>query len=237
MPFELCNAPATFQCCMIAIFHELIENSMEVFMDDFSVFGSSFDHCLKNPEKMLKRCEETNLVLNWEKCHFIVKEESFSAIRSQVLGLRSIKQKLRAKIRDLFLEDQLMAISDKNNKPCGPLGGHHDIATTTRKVFEAGFYWPHIFRDAQAQAFPTNDAQNVVNFLKRLFARFGIPKALISDRGTHFCNHQVEKSMKRLYLMRKSLEVIRKFHWMILGGQFNQLSHVSSPLLSKPREY
>ncbi|GKB60233.1 putative nucleotidyltransferase, ribonuclease H [Tanacetum coccineum] len=74
MPFGLCNAPTTFQRCMTAIFHELIEDSMEVFMDDFSVFGSSFDHCLKNLEKMLKRCEETNLVLNWEKCHFMVKD-------------------------------------------------------------------------------------------------------------------------------------------------------------------
>ncbi|GJT25885.1 reverse transcriptase domain-containing protein [Tanacetum coccineum] len=52
----------------------LIEDSMEVFMDDFSVFGSSFDHCLKNLEKMLKRYEETNLVLNLEKCYFMVKE-------------------------------------------------------------------------------------------------------------------------------------------------------------------
>ncbi|GKE43145.1 reverse transcriptase domain-containing protein, partial [Tanacetum coccineum] len=49
----------------------------------------------------------------------------------------------------------------------------------------------------EAHAFPTNDARNVVNFLKRLFARFGIPKALISDRGTHFCNYQMEKAMKR----------------------------------------
>ncbi|GJW67298.1 putative nucleotidyltransferase, ribonuclease H [Tanacetum coccineum] len=74
MPFGLCNAPATFQRCMTAIFHELIEDSMEVFMDDFSIFGISFDHCLKNLEKMLKRYEEANLVLNWEKCHFMVKE-------------------------------------------------------------------------------------------------------------------------------------------------------------------
>ncbi|GJR38135.1 reverse transcriptase domain-containing protein [Tanacetum coccineum] len=74
IPFGLCNALITFQRCMTAIFHELIEDSIEVFMDDFSVFGSSFDHCLKNLEKMLKRCEETNLVLNWEKCHFMVKE-------------------------------------------------------------------------------------------------------------------------------------------------------------------
>ncbi|GKE97675.1 retrovirus-related pol polyprotein from transposon 17.6, partial [Tanacetum coccineum] len=48
MPFGLCNSPAAFQRCMTTIFHELIEDSMEVFMDDFSVFGSSFDHCLKN---------------------------------------------------------------------------------------------------------------------------------------------------------------------------------------------
>ncbi|GJV43595.1 reverse transcriptase domain-containing protein [Tanacetum coccineum] len=74
MPFGLCNPPATFQRCMTATFHELIKDSMEVFMEDFSVFGSSFDHCLKNLEKMLKRCEETNLVLDWEKCHFMVKE-------------------------------------------------------------------------------------------------------------------------------------------------------------------
>nr|GEY85516.1 hypothetical protein [Tanacetum cinerariifolium] len=52
MPFRLCNAPATFHRCMTTIFHKLIEDSMEVFMDDFSVFGNSFHHCLKNIEKM-----------------------------------------------------------------------------------------------------------------------------------------------------------------------------------------
>ncbi|GJT60218.1 reverse transcriptase domain-containing protein [Tanacetum coccineum] len=129
----------------------------------------------------------------------------------------------KAEIRDLFPEERLMAISNKNNEPCGPSGGHNGIATTARKVFEAGFYWLHIFRDAnfmgpfpssngnkyilvaidyvskwvEAKAFPTNDVRNVVNFLKRLFAQFGIPKALISDRGTHFCNYQIEKAMKR----------------------------------------
>ncbi|GJT55112.1 RNA-directed DNA polymerase [Tanacetum coccineum] len=71
MPFGLCNAPTTFQHYMMAIFHELIEDSMEIFMNDFSISGSSFDHCLQNLEKMLKRCEETNLILNWKKCHFM----------------------------------------------------------------------------------------------------------------------------------------------------------------------
>ncbi|GJU01440.1 reverse transcriptase domain-containing protein [Tanacetum coccineum] len=161
----------------------------------------------------------------------------------------------RAEIRDLFREERLMAISDKNNESC--------TNSSTIKVFEAGFYWTHIFRDArklvlvynacqragnislrdetpqkyiqvceifdvwgidfmgpfplsnrnkyvlvaidyvskwvEAQAFPTTDARNVVNFLKRLFGRFGIPKALISDWGTYFCNHQIEKAMKRLF--------------------------------------
>ncbi|GKB81362.1 reverse transcriptase domain-containing protein [Tanacetum coccineum] len=74
MPFGLCNAPGTFQRCMMAIFHDMIEMTMEVFMDVFSVFGDSYDSCLSNLEKMLKRCEDTNLVLNWEKCHFMCRE-------------------------------------------------------------------------------------------------------------------------------------------------------------------
>ncbi|GJR08599.1 reverse transcriptase domain-containing protein [Tanacetum coccineum] len=63
----LCNAPGTFQRCMMAIFHDMIEKTMEVFMDDFSVFGDSFSTCLTHLEKMLKRCEDTNLSLNWGK--------------------------------------------------------------------------------------------------------------------------------------------------------------------------
>ncbi|GJV96734.1 reverse transcriptase domain-containing protein [Tanacetum coccineum] len=74
MPFGLCNAPGMFQRCMMAIFHDMIEKMMEVFMDDFSVFGNSFGTCLSHLDKMLKRCEDTNLCLNWEKSHFMVKE-------------------------------------------------------------------------------------------------------------------------------------------------------------------
>nr|GEW12926.1 reverse transcriptase domain-containing protein [Tanacetum cinerariifolium] len=74
MPFGLCNAPGTFQRCMVAIFHDMIEKTIEVFMDDFSVFENSFQSCLSHLEKMLKKCEDTNLCLNWEKSHFMVKE-------------------------------------------------------------------------------------------------------------------------------------------------------------------
>nr|GEW92031.1 reverse transcriptase domain-containing protein [Tanacetum cinerariifolium] len=74
MPFGLCNAPDIFQRCMLAIFYNMVEKTMEVFMDDFSVFGNSFENCLSRLDKMLQRCEDTNLSLNWEKSHFMVKE-------------------------------------------------------------------------------------------------------------------------------------------------------------------
>nr|GEU68176.1 reverse transcriptase domain-containing protein [Tanacetum cinerariifolium] len=93
-PFRLCNAPGTFQRCMMAIFHDVIEKTMEVFMDDFLVFGDSFSSCLSHLDTMLQRCEETNLVLNWEKCHFMVKE-------GIVLGHKISKNRLevdRAKV-------------------------------------------------------------------------------------------------------------------------------------------
>nr|GEV44559.1 reverse transcriptase domain-containing protein [Tanacetum cinerariifolium] len=60
--------------CMMAIFHDMIEKTMEVFMDDFSIFRNSFETCLSHLEKMLKRCEHTNLCLTWKKSYFMVKE-------------------------------------------------------------------------------------------------------------------------------------------------------------------
>ncbi|KAL4313371.1 hypothetical protein GQ457_01G023110 [Hibiscus cannabinus] len=74
MPFGLCNAPATFQRCMTAIFSDMNEDCIEIFMDGFSTFGDDFDSCLSNLEKVLTRCKESNLVLNWEKFHFMVDE-------------------------------------------------------------------------------------------------------------------------------------------------------------------
>jgi len=66
MPFGLCNAPATFQRCMMSIFSDYVERIIEVFMDDFMVYGDSFDKCLESLSLVLKKCIETNLVLNYE---------------------------------------------------------------------------------------------------------------------------------------------------------------------------
>ncbi|GJT08680.1 reverse transcriptase domain-containing protein [Tanacetum coccineum] len=479
MPFGLCNAPGTFQRCMMAIFHDMIEKTMEVFMDDFSVFGDNFDSCLSNLERMLKRCEDTNLVLNWEKCHFMCKEgivlghkisksgievdrakvdviaklphpttvkgvrsflghagfyrrfiQDFSKISRPIThlletkhfqpihyasktmteaqihytttekemlavvyafekfrpylvlsksivytdhsALKYLMNKQDAKPRllrwVLLLQEFDITILDKKGsenlaadhlsrlenphkdvlenkdinehfpletlgvisngstpwfadfanyhagnfiikgmstqqkrkffkdvkhyfwddpylfricadqiirrcvsghealeilKACheGPTGGHHSANLTARKVFDAGFFWPTIYRDAhsmikscdtcqrqgkisqrdempqnaiqvceifdiwgidfmgpfpsskgnkyilvavdylskwvEAKALPTNDARVVVKFLKSLFARFGTPRAIISDRGTHFCNDQFAKVMSK----------------------------------------
>ncbi|GJQ99815.1 reverse transcriptase domain-containing protein [Tanacetum coccineum] len=125
IPFGLCNAPATFQRCMTAIFHELIEDSMEIML-----------------------LQEFDIEIRDKKGAENLAADHLSRLENPNLGKLT-----KAKIRDLFLEERLMAISDKNNEPwymaedevarilrqchSRPSGGHHGIATTTRKVFEA----------------------------------------------------------------------------------------------------
>ena len=72
MPLGLCNAPVTFQICMLSIFSDMVEHIMEVFIDDITIYGSTFEECLVNLETVLSRCIEKDLALNWEKCHFMV---------------------------------------------------------------------------------------------------------------------------------------------------------------------
>ncbi|XP_022855332.1 uncharacterized protein LOC111376601, partial [Olea europaea var. sylvestris] len=95
MPFGLCNAPSTFQRCMMAIFSDRIEKFIEVFMDDFSVFGSSFDECLEHLSLVLQWCTKTNLVLNWEKCHFMVQEGIVLGHRISVKGIEVDRAKIQ----------------------------------------------------------------------------------------------------------------------------------------------
>nr|GEW92471.1 DNA-directed DNA polymerase [Tanacetum cinerariifolium] len=199
MPFGLCNSPGTFQRCMMELFHDMIENTKEVFMDDFLVIEDSFSSCLSHLDTMLQRC--------------VHDQEAFDIL-----------------------------------KAChkGPTRGHHGANFTSKKVFDAGFFWPTIYRDAhdlvkscdscqrqgkisqrdempqnviqvceifyvwgidfmgpfsssrgnryilvavdylskwvEAKALPTNDARVVVKFLKSLFARFRTPRAIISDQ-------------------------------------------------------
>ncbi|GJR85440.1 reverse transcriptase domain-containing protein [Tanacetum coccineum] len=232
---------------MLVIFHDMIEESVEVFMDDFFVFGNSFETCLNNLDKMLQRCKDAHLVLNWEKCHFMFKEGIVLGHKVSSAGLEVDKAKID--------------VISKLPPPTNIKGGHYGPNVTAKKVLDSGFYWPTIIKEAhtlvrlckacqktgniskrdamplnniqvyeifdiwgidfmgpflksykfeyilvtvdyiskwaEAHALPTNDARVVVTFLKKLFCHFGMPKALISDRGTHFCNKIMERTMKR----------------------------------------
>nr|GEX12895.1 reverse transcriptase domain-containing protein [Tanacetum cinerariifolium] len=375
--FGLCNAPGTFQRCMMAIFHDMIKKTMEVFMFGFSIFGNSFQSCLSYLERMLKRCVNTNQCLNWEKSHFMVKEaivlghkiskqgievnkEKADVITklphpTTVKGIRSflghagfyrrfIKdfskiarpmtqllekdtpfifspecvdafQTLKIKLTkapiliapDWDMQFELMCdasdfaigaeftfkvidtkgaenlavdhqsrlknphqnvLDPKEINESFPLKTLNLVSTRSNQStpwfadfanYHAGnfivkgmssqqkskffkdvkhYFWddPHLFknyadqvirrcvsgqeaieilkachyepnrghhgpnyksRKAEAKALPTNDSRVVCKFLRNLFARFGAPRAIINDRGTHFCNNQLAKVMQK----------------------------------------
>ncbi|KAL1531292.1 hypothetical protein AAHA92_33985 [Salvia divinorum] len=88
MPFRLCNAPGTFQRCMMSIFSDLLEECIEIFMDDFTVYEVSFETCLHHLDVVLERCQSKNLVLNYEKCHFKVTE---GIVRGHVVSVKEIQ--------------------------------------------------------------------------------------------------------------------------------------------------
>ena len=94
MSFGLCNAPATFQRCMMSIFSNLAEEVIEIFMDDFTVYGSSFENCLHNLGTVLHKCQDKNLALNWEKCHFIVTEGIVFGHMISAVGLEVDQEKV-----------------------------------------------------------------------------------------------------------------------------------------------
>nr|GEV83226.1 reverse transcriptase domain-containing protein [Tanacetum cinerariifolium] len=165
-------------------------------------------------------------------------------------------------INKIFPLESINKVAHKDpSTPCRPTEGHYGANYTVKKVFDSGFYWPTIYKDAfelikhcdscqrqgkisqkdemlqnsiqickifdvwgidfmgpfpsskgnkyilvvvdylskwvEAKALPTNDARVVVKFLKFLFSQFGTPKAIISDRGTHFCNEQFSRVMAK----------------------------------------
>ncbi|GJR82153.1 reverse transcriptase domain-containing protein [Tanacetum coccineum] len=244
---------------MLAIFHDMIEESVKVFMDDFSVFGNSFDKCLNNIDKMLQHCKDAHLVLNWEKCHFMVKEGIVLGHKVSSAGLEVDKAKIDKlpcaplsvspnlnlvfelmcdasdfavgavlEIKDRkgtenVAADHLSRIendesSDDTCQKMRHISKRDEMPLTNIQVCEIFDVWgidfmgpfpkshkfeyilvavDYVSKWAEAQALPTNDARVIVTFLKKLLRHFGMPKALINDRGTHFCNKIMEKTMKR----------------------------------------
>nr|GFB03832.1 DNA-directed DNA polymerase [Tanacetum cinerariifolium] len=87
IPFGLCNSPGTFQRCMMTIFHDTIEKTMEVFMDDFLVFGDSFSSCLSHLDNMLQRIARP-------MTHLLEKETSFVFSKDCIDAFETLKKKL-----------------------------------------------------------------------------------------------------------------------------------------------
>nr|GEV07452.1 hypothetical protein [Tanacetum cinerariifolium] len=87
-----------------------------------------------------------------------------------------------------------------------PTGGHHSASVTKKKVYQSIFYWNSVFKDVNEYGLdfmgPFPDTR-VVKFLRGLFARFRVPKALINDRGIHFCNSQLEKALQKYGVTHK----------------------------------
>nr|GEU38418.1 reverse transcriptase domain-containing protein [Tanacetum cinerariifolium] len=185
MPFGLCNTPGTFQRCMMAIFHDLIKETMEVFMDDFSVFENSFGTCLSYFEKLLQRCKDTNLCLNWEKSHFMVKEGIVLGHKISKNGIEVYKAKV-----DVIAKLPHPTTVKGIRSFLGHAGFYRRF--TNKYILVAVDY---LSKWVKAKALPTNDGRVVCKFLKSLFARFRTPRAIINDCGTHFCNDQFTKVM------------------------------------------
>ncbi|RVW25252.1 Retrovirus-related Pol polyprotein from transposon 297 [Vitis vinifera] len=176
MPFGLCNAPATFQRCMLSIFSDMVERIMEVFMDDITVYGSSYEECLLHLEAVLHRCIEKDLVLNWEKCHFMDAkfvwdekcQRSFEELK-QFLTTAPIESLMSVDVAPWYShianflvtgevpnqiirkcvpeQEQSGILSHCHDSACG---GHFASQKTAMKVIQSGFWWPSLFKDAHS---------------------------------------------------------------------------------------
>ncbi|XP_068332797.1 uncharacterized protein [Pyrus communis] len=216
MPFGLCNAPATFQRCMMSIFSDYVEKIIEVFMDDFSVFGDSFDGCLNNLSLILKRDHAALKYLFTKKeakprlaCggHFGTQRTSLKVLecgfywptlfkdarnfcmscdRCQRMGNISAKDQMP---QNVILPVEIFDVWGIDFM--GPFPSSHGFLYILLVV-------DYVSKWVEAKATRTNDSRVVADFIRtNLFARFGMPRVIISDGGSHFCNRTIEALLKK----------------------------------------
>ncbi|XP_073120889.1 uncharacterized protein [Henckelia pumila] len=228
MPFGLCNAPATFQRCMMAIFSDMVEEVMEIFMDDFSVFGSSFDHCLHNLTLVLQRFQEKNLVLNWEKCHFMVQEgivlghkvssNGLEVDRAKVVAIEKLPPPNNAftKIKEALISAPIMIVPDwkepfevmcdTSDYAVGPvLGQRRD------KMFRAIYYVSRTLDGAQQNYTTTEKEMLAVVFSFEKFRSY-----LIGSKVIVYTDHAAIR-----YLFAKKDAKPRLIRWILLLQEFD----------------
>ncbi|GKB46717.1 reverse transcriptase domain-containing protein [Tanacetum coccineum] len=203
MPFGLCNAPGTFQRCMMAIFHDMIEKTMEVFMDDFSVFGNSFGNCLSRVDKMLQRCEDTNLCLNWEKSHFMVKEGIVLGHKISKNGIEVDKAKVDV-IAKLPHPTTVKGVRSFLGHAGAVLGQRHE------KHFRPIHYASKIMNEAESHYTTTEKEMLAVVYAFEKFRSY-----LILNKSIVYTDHSALK-----YLFAKKDSKARLLRWVLLLQEF-----------------
>nr|GEU49988.1 reverse transcriptase domain-containing protein [Tanacetum cinerariifolium] len=209
---------------MMAIFHDMIEKSMEVFMDNFSVFGNSFQSCLSHLERMLKRCEDTNLCLNRKKSHFMVKEGIVLGHKISKQGIEFDKAKVDVItklphptiVKENLAADHLSRLENPHQNVLDPKEINESFPLETLNLVSTcgnqSTPWFADFANYHAGNFVVNgmSSQQKNKFFKDVKHYFWddsfmfkicddqvIRRAIISDRGTHFCNDQFAKVMEK----------------------------------------
>ncbi|XP_038885905.1 uncharacterized mitochondrial protein AtMg00860-like [Benincasa hispida] len=139
----------------MAIFSDFLEKIVEVFMDDFSVFGDSFQSCLDNLDVVLACYEETNLVLNWEKCHFMVTEGIILGHKISKAGLEvdGAKIDVIVKLPPSANVKTLRSFLGHVNFYRQFVKGFSQIARPLNALLEAN--WPYVFNEDCTDAFET----------------------------------------------------------------------------------
>ncbi|XP_057444282.1 uncharacterized protein LOC130736467 [Lotus japonicus] len=222
MPFGLCNAPGTFQRCMVSIFSDFLESCIEVFMDDFTVYGSSFDTCLDNLDKVLHRI----IVYTDHAALKFPLKKAESKPRLAVGGHFGPQRTARKVLDSGFYWPTIFKDASRicsTCEPCQRAGGtiswRKEMPQQSMlfcEVFDVwgidfmgpfpisfGFYYillavDYVSKWVEAKATRTNDSRVVVDFVRsNIFCRFGIPRAIISDQGTHFCNRSMQALLKK----------------------------------------
>nr|GEZ07415.1 reverse transcriptase domain-containing protein [Tanacetum cinerariifolium] len=208
MPFGLCNAPGTFQRCMMVIFHDMIEKTMEVFMDDFSVFGNSFSTCLTNLKKMLKRCEDTKLALNWEKSHFMVKEGIVLGHKISKKGIEVDKAKIEviSKLPHPTTVKVLRVMCDASD---------FAIRAVIGQRFEKHFRPIHYARKTMTQA-ESNYTTTKKEMLAVVYAFEKFRSYIIMNKSVVYTDHSALK-----YLFSKKDAKARLLSWILLLQEFD----------------
>nr|GEZ59826.1 DNA-directed DNA polymerase [Tanacetum cinerariifolium] len=218
IPFGLCNAPGAFQRCMMAIFNDMIEKTMEVFMDDFSVFGNSFQSCLSHLEKMLKRYEDTNLCLNWEKSHFMVKEgivlgnkiskQGIEVYKAKVDVITKLPHPTTVKASILIAPDWDMPFElmyDASDFAIGAVLGQRQ-----EKHFRPIHYASKTMTEAESNYTTTEKEMLAMMYAFEKFRSY-----LIANKSIEYTDHSALK-----YLFAKKDSKARLLHWVLLLQEF-----------------